>query len=483
MRALTRRLVLPMGLAANTLMVVASAQAAERLDLSEAYALAMERDPEIRAADARLRASDELDTQSRSLFLPQVELEAGASRIREELVDPEGDPSYYDAWNASVNVTQPLFRKDNFAIADRNEVLQEQTGLEYARAKQQLLLQVSRAYFDLLLAQDTLRLTNAELEAVESELERAERALEVGTGTVTDRNEARARFDQVRADRVQARNDVQIARRTLRSLIGEDPGELAGLREGFEAQAPSPDSAEEWAQRAESQNLDVQLADTDFRRSRTEIRREQGERYPQVDLVASHGRNYQGGGTVGSGTATGGTGGSFETDETRIGIQVSMPLYTGGRNASQVREARAERDASFEDSVEAKRQASLQGESAYLNLVSSLRRIRALEQARESARSTERSTRRGLDVGLRTTVDVLNAQSERFSTERNLAEARYDYLVNYLELQVAVGSGVEGSIVDDVNFFLANSEQAERDIEALVEPRPDGESEQQRGEE
>lgn len=477
MRAVTWRLVLPLGLAANAVMMVAPVQAAERLDLSEAYQLAMERDPEIRAADARLRASDELDVQSRSLFLPQVELEAGASRIREDLVDPDRDPTYNNAWNASINVTQPLFRKDNFAIADRNEVLQDQAGLEFARAKQDLLLQVGRAYFDLLLAQDTLRLTNAELEAVESELERAERALEVGTGTVTDRNEARARFDQVRADRVQARNQVQIARRTLRSLIGEEPGDLAGLREGFEAQSPTPDSAEQWAQRAESQNLDVQLADSEFRRARTEIRREQGERYPEVDLVASHGRNYQGGGTVTSGTNR-----SFETDETRIGVQVSMPLYTGGRNASQVREARAERDASFQDSVEAKRQASLEGESAYLNLVSSLRRIRALEQARESARSTERSTRRGLEVGLRTTVDVLNAQSERFSTERDLAEARYDYLVNYLELQVAVGSGVEGSIVDDVNFFLANSEQAERDIDALVEPRPEAESEPQRSE-
>ena len=476
MRAVTRRLALPLGLAATAVMMVAPVPAAERLDLSEAYQMAMERDPEIRAADARLRASDELDVQSRSLFLPQVELEAGASRIREDLVDPERDPTYNNAWNASINVTQPLFRKDNFAIADRNEILQDQAGLEFARAKQDLLLEVSRAYFDLLLAQDTLRLTNAELEAVESELERAERALEVGTGTVTDRNEARARFDQVRADRVQARNQVQIARRTLRSLIGEEPGELAGLREGFEAQSPSPASAEQWAQRAESQNLDVQLADSEFRRARTEIRREQGERYPEVDLVASHGRNYQGGGTVTSGTNR-----SFETDETRIGVQVSMPLYTGGRNASQVREARAERDASFQDSVEAKRQASLEGESAYLNLVSSLRRIRALEQARESARSTERSTRRGLEVGLRTTVDVLNAQSERFSTERDLAEARYDYLVNYLELQVAVGSGVEGSIVDDVNFFLANSEQAERDIDALAEPQPAEESGQERG--
>ncbi|MDN3518807.1 TolC family outer membrane protein [Aquisalimonas lutea] len=470
MRALTRSLGLALCLAGPLLAGSQGAAADDRLDLSEAYRLAIDRDPQLRAARARLRASEELDAQSRALFLPDVNLEAGANRNWEnsEVGSAPRQSVEYDSWSAGVSVTQPLFRKESFAVADQNEILQNQAGLEYARSQQDILLRVSQAYFDMLLAQDTLELTDAELEAVESELERAERELEVGSGTVTDRDAAQARYDRVQADRLQARNQLQIARENLRSLIGRRPGDIAGLREDFAAQTPSPDSAEAWAERARRNNLNVRLAESEFRRSRTEIRRLQGERYPQVDLVASYGRNYQDDRLAGS--QPGQIPGEVDSEQAAVGLSVTMPLYTGGAASSRVRQARAERDAFFEESVDAKREASLDAESAYLNLVSSLRRIGALEQALESARSTERSTRRGLEVGLRTTLDLLNVQRDRFATQRDLAEARYNYLLNYLELQVAVGSGIDGSTVDDVNYFLANSEQQEREIESLVDP-------------
>lgn len=471
MRALTRSLgvALCLGGAAIASAQGAGAGAGDRIDLSEAYRLAVDNDPRLRAAQARLRASDELIPQARALFLPQINLEAGANQNWDnaEVGDQPRQSVDYESWSAGVSVTQPLFRRESFALADQAEILQNRAGLRYAQSQQNILLRVSQAYFDLLLAQDTLAFTEAEREAVASELQRAERALEVGSGTVTDRNEAQARFDQVEAQRLRAENDLQIARENLRSLIGQRPQELAGLREGFAAQPPSPDDPTVWAERAERNNLDVRLAETEFRRSRTEIRRVQGERYPRVDLVASYGRNYEGGGLgFQPGSAPGGR--DTDAEQTTVGVRVTMPLYTGGRASSQVREARAERDAFFEESIDAKREASLQAESAYLNLVSNLRQISALEQALESVRSTERSTRRGLEVGLRTTLDVLNVQRDRFATQRDLAEARYNYLLNYLQLQVAVGSAVDGSTVDDVNFFLA--ERAANEADDLLAP-------------
>lgn len=464
MRALTRRLGFVLCFGGVFLMAAQPAIANDTMDLSEAYRLAVEQDPQLRAAQARLRASGELDNQARALFLPDINIQAGANQNWENTdFGGQGRESVdYQSWSAGVELVQPLFRRESFAIADQNEILQDQAGLQYAQSQQDILLRVSEAYFDMLLAQDTLEFTEAELEAVESELRRAERALEVGSGTVTDRDEARARVDRVEAQRLRAQNDLQIARENLRSVIGRPPADLAGLREDFTAQPPSPDSPEVWADRAERNNLTVRLSEGEFRRSRAEIRRIEGERSPRVDLVASYGRNYQSD-SLGFGGGQAGTGidGDVDSEQTQVGISVTMPLYTGGRIGSQSREAQAERDAFFEESIDAKRQARLQAESAYLNLVSNLRQISALEQALESVRSTERSTRRGLEVGLRTTLDVLNIQRDRFATKRDLAEARYNYLLNYLQLQVAVGSGLDGSTVDDVNFFLAGGTNAE----------------------
>ncbi len=459
MSVFTRRLGFALCVGGASLVASPLALANDTMDLSEAYRLAVEQDPQLRAAQARLRASEELSTQARALFLPDINVQAGADQNWEntEIGDADRNSVDYWSWSAGVELVQPLFRRESFAIADQNEILQDQAGLQYSQSQQDILLRVSQAYFDMLLAQDTLEFTEAELEAVETELRRAERALEVGSGTVTDRDEAQARFDSVEAQRLRAQNDLQIARENLRSVIGRPPGELAGLRDDFTAQPPSPDSPEVWADRAERNNLNVRLSEGEFQRSRAEIRRVDAERTPRVDFVASYGRNYQSD-SLGFAQQQAGIDGEIDSEQTQVGVSVSMPLYTGGRISSQSREAQAERDAFFEESIDAKRQARLEAESAYLNLVSNLRQISALEQALASVLSTERSTRRGLEVGLRTTLDVLNIQRDRFATKRDLSEARYNYLLNYLQLQVAVGSGLDASTVDDVNFFLAGGD-------------------------
>ncbi|MFV8835340.1 TolC family outer membrane protein [Aquisalimonas sp. APHAB1-3] len=469
MRALIWRLGVAAGLGGALLISGQSLAANERMDLSEAYRLAVEQDPRLRAAQARLRASEELQPQARALFLPEINLEAGANQNWEnsQFGDQDRGSVDYHGWSAGVTLTQPLFRRESFALADQADILQDQASLQYATSQQDILLRVSEAYFDMLLAQDNLRLTEAELEAVQSELRRAERALEVGSGTVTDRDEARARFDQVEAQRLRAQNDLQVARENLRSVIGQPPRELAGLRDDFSAQPPSPDAPEVWSERAERNNLNVRLSEGEFRRSRTEVERVQGQRYPRVDLVANYSRNYQSElGQQGAGTGAF-AGEELDGEQTSVGVRLTMPLYAGGGPTSQAREAQAERDAFFEESIDARRQASLEAESAYLNLVSNLRQISAFEQALQSVLSTERSTRRGLEVGLRTTLDVLNVQRDRFSTQRDLAEARYNYLLNYLQLQVAVGSAIDGSTIDDVNFFLA--QRAEDEVDDLAD--------------
>ena len=431
---------------------------AEPRDLLEIFRLAVERDPLLRGSRDRLRASEELRPQARALFLPELNLEGGVGYNWEEVeIGDFNRRRDFREWDAGLALTQPLFRMESFSLRRQADIFVDQASLRLATTKQQLLLRTSDAYFGILLAQEQLRTVDAELAAIETELRRARRALEVGTGTITDVNDAQARFDLVTANRLRAVNDLTIARETLRRLIDEPPGELMALQENFEAQPPEPADSAAWAERAERFNLEVRLSEREFEQAREGVAQERAGRYPQVDLVARHGWTFQSEpGVTGTGVGTQPLEGELETEQTSVGVRLTMPLYTGGGTSARIRERQAERDAVFTDTLDAKRTASLEAESAYLNLVSNLEQIRALEQAKMSIRSTEASTRRGVEVGTRTTLDLLNVQRERFEIERQLAEARYGYLFSYLQLQVAAGGGVDDTSVEDVNFFLTH---------------------------
>lgn len=456
----TSGLALSLGLLAAMLTTHGQALADEPRDLLEIYRLAVERDPQLEAAQHRLRASEEIRPQARALFLPEINVDADAGYTWESV--QSGSSTDNRNWNAGIALTQPLFRQDSFSLARQSDILIDQAALEFAQSNQDLMLRTSQGYFDVLLAQDQLSTIDAELAAIESELQRARRALEVGTGTITDVNEAQARFDRVQADRLRAENNLTVTRETLRRIIGEQAGPLVGLEEDFSAQPPTPTERAAWAERAERYNLTVRLAEQNLELAREEVTMEQGSRYPRVDLVARYGRGYQSEAGRADSPAVGG---DIESERTTVGVQLSMPLYTGGATSSRIRERQAERDAVFSETLEAKRSAALEAESAYLNLTSNLRQIQALEQALSSIRSTERSTERGIEVGLRTTLDLLNVQRERFEVERQLAEARYSYLLNYLQLQVAVGGGVDETSIQDVNFFLTRMPEDSEDDE------------------
>jgi outer membrane protein len=421
--------------------------AAADQDLLETYAQALEGDPQIAAARAQLRADQEKLAQARSLFLPQVGLEAGANRVWQ---DVERDapsafsaPDSYDTNSIGVGVTQPLFRKESFTLYEQAKTIIDQAELNYALARQQLSLRVAEAYFQVLQAQNALQSFDAELAAISQQLQRAKRAFELGTATIADVNEAQARYDLTQARRIQALNDVEVAREALRRITGQPVAELARLQSSFDPVVPEPSRSHAWAERAERENLQVRLAQAAYELAREEVERQRAQRYPKVDLVARYGR--QDGVALGiEQTTTQGT----------VGVELTMPLYTGGAISSQIREAQANKDRALEQVRTAKRSASLSAETAYLQLTASLQQARALEQALKSIIVNEQSTQRGVELGLRTTLDLLDIQRERYAAERDLAAARYRYLLNYLQLQAAVGEAVEADAVQAVNQFL-----------------------------
>ncbi len=420
-------------------------------DLLQVYRLALEADRSLAAALNRRRAADEEIAQARSQFLPQITASAGYEDETQDIEDFDEDLDT-SGWDASLSLTQPIFRRGNFIDLERARTAVDQADVELSLAEQALVVDVPEAYFDVLLAQDEQALVEAELAAVESQLRRAERALEVGTGTQTDVDEARAAFDRVRAEQVAVDNQVEVAQQALRRLTGELPGELAGLGETFEPKPVEPTDTDHWVDLAQRYNLEVQLAERDDQLARHDVESQRADRWPEVELEGTLSRTDRE-----QDQRLGGT--NVETFDDRIDrysvrLQASVPLYTGGAISSRVRQAEAERTATSDDLADQRRAAALDARSAFLGLTSELERVRALEQALVSARSNEASVRRGQEVGTRTTTDVLDAQSQRFETKRDLAAARYDYLLNFVQLQVAAGLAVDETVIREVNEQL-----------------------------
>jgi outer membrane protein len=412
--------------------------------LLDSYEQALEGDPQLAAAQAGLRAQEENLAQARSLFLPQVGLNAGANKVWQDTSPDLGAPDSYSSNSVGIGLTQPLFRMESFTIYGQAREIIDQAEFSYALARQDLGLRVSQAYFRVLQANDALQSYDAELAAISRQLQRSKRAFEVGTATIADVNDAQARSDLVQARRLQALNEVQLAREALRRITGQPVGELARLRESFDPVAPAPTDPDAWALRAESDNLQVRLARSALEVAKGEVDRQRAQRYPRVDLVASYGR--QNGVLIGPA--------ELNVTQGTVGVQLEMPLYTGGAVSARIRQAQANKDQGLEQVRQAVRSASLTAKSAYLMLESSLQQVRALEQALHSMLINEQSTQRGVELGLRTTLDLLDIQRDRFAAERDLAAARYGYLLNYLQLQAAVGGVVTPEAVQAVNQFL-----------------------------
>lgn len=441
------------------LLLPALAWAAPQRDLTEVSRLALERDPQLRAARYQRQAAQERIPQARSLFLPNVQLQADANRIWSEVDHSNpSNPQFaalardqerdYDNSSFGVGLVQPLFRKESFTLYQQAQVISEQADLQLALAGQGLLLQTAQRYFAVLEAQEGLRSFLSEARAAESLRDRAQRALEVGAGTISDLHNAQARLDLTQARVIGARNELQLARERLRRLIGAAPGDLADLQAKVAPLDVQPSAAEPWVERAQSANLQVRLQEAAWRLAKDEVERQRAQRYPKVDLVARYGQSNEDPTSFGT---------RLSAEQRSVGVTLTMPLYTGGAISSQIRQAAYEREAAMEQLQDSRREAGLAAESAYLSLQATARQVAALEQALQSARTTEASTQRGRELGLYTALDVLNAQRDRYATERDLAAARYQHLLAFLQLKAAVGE-LDVEAIATVNAYLAQEQ-------------------------
>jgi len=292
-------------------------------------------------------------------------------------------------------------------------------------------------------AQDSLQFIRAQKAAITEQLAAARRNFEVGTATITDTHEAQARFDLATAQEIAAQNDLEIKRRALHTLTGKDMNTLAALAPSPALAPPAPAGMDEWVNLSQSDNLQVRIGQQAKLIADMEIERARRGHHPTLDLTASYSDNNNQ--NVGVGT--------IDSKATVVGLEFALPLYQGGLVSSQVREAVANQDKARQQLEEALRSAALQTRQAYLNVTSTEAQVKALEAALASSQKSLESTLLGLEVGVRTNVDVLNAQQQLTSARRDLAAARYNFLLSVLNLKAAAGA-LTATALEDIDRLL-----------------------------
>ena len=427
---------------------------AAALDLSAAVRSALEYDTTFLAARKQAEADATRAAQGLGLLLPNAS--ASASRASTETnVDgvsspPTGTDVRRYANTYSITLTQPIFRLDSLASFGQERERSRAGEASFAQARIDSILRVTETFFSVLLAQDTLASIDAELKAITEQLASAKRNFEVGTATITDQQEAQARFDLASARRFAALNDLDVKRNALAQLVGQNPPkQLRGLREALTLNPPEPADINQWVQQARTANLRVQSAQSNAQIATLELRRVvAAQNLPSVDLVARRTRvdPYRGP------TGTDGSLGDYSDTDT-LSLQMTLPLFSGGIAMNKAKELSALRDKSNFDLENARRTAEQTARSAFLSVLAGLSEVKAYEAAEKSSRLALESNQLGYEVGVRINIDVLNAQQQLTTTLQNLARARYDTLLNGLRLKAAAGSLSEQDI-DTVNGLL-----------------------------
>ncbi|EWM51287.1 type I secretion outer membrane, TolC family protein [Bordetella holmesii 70147] len=422
----------------------ATATGASAQDLMQVWRDALARDPIYAAARAAYRANNEKLPQARAGLLPQLNAEAGGlynemRSTRSLSYDSSGGRGTWD-----LVPTQPLFDWSRWQRFEQSKLVVADAEVQLQQSLQGLLLRVADAYFGILRAQDALSATEAEKAAIAEQLAAAQRKFELGTATITDTYEAQARYDLVMAEELRLQNAVQNQRDVLAKIVGQAPGALAELPPTVALPAPVPARLSDWSQQAQDASLDVLRAQLQTRIAGHDIEIARSGHYPTLNLRASSGSASDG--------ALRGPGPGRPIDNS-VGVTLSIPLYAGGGVSSQVIE-KVQLEQKARQDYETARRESLRAAREYFNgVITGLARVRALEAGEKSSRAAVQANQTGYELGVRINLDVLNAQQQLYATQRDLAQARYQTLLDGLRLKATSGMLVETDL-DAINRLL-----------------------------
>lgn len=405
-------------------------------DLLQVYRQALESDPGLKAAAAVREAAQEAKPQARALLLPSV----GATLSRERNVGVVGIPntSSFNGHTYAINLQQPIYNRGNQVQQRLADSTVGRAEVDWLNTESEVILRVAQGYFEVLAAVDRLSFATAEKNAFARQLEQANRRFEVGLATITDVYDAQARFDGAVSQEIDAINALANAREVLRQLTGQDYAQLHVLSERMPLTLPKPSDPEEWVRQAMENNLRLRSAAFGVDQARENIQLQKSGHYPTLNL--NTGRADVDG--LGSNTTS-----------SQIGLELTIPLYTGGAVSSRTREAAYNYEASRQNLENLQRDIIRAVRNAYRGQETAISQIKALNQARISTRSALEANRAGYEVGTRTIVDVLDAERNVYRAESDYAAARYGYVINYLTLHQTAGQLSEMDLVE-INGWL-----------------------------
>jgi len=398
--------------------------------LTNLYKSALQYDATYLAAKSQFQATLTKEDQAKALTLPSVNLDLGSSAANRNSSTSLGNKSFAAA-SGAISVTKGLFRPSNdagYAIGQKQTVLAK---AQMAIAEQDLMIRISKAYFDVLASQDSLNLVQTQKKSVAEQLASAQRKFEVGTSTITDTREAQAQFDLTNSDEIASQHDLRVKRLALQQIVGIKNSQPLALEQPINLPAIIPTEEKAWVEKSINSPL-VLISKINLEIAKLQTTQVQAGTKPTLDITASYSNGYNNGGSISSNTNSNSSVGS-------IGLSFKYPLYDGHLVQHKVRETLALEEKARNELEGAQRTVEQNISTSYFGLLSGLSQVKALEAAEVSSQSALEANELGYQVGVRVNIDVLSAQSQLFSTKTKLAKARYNVLINGLQLRQASG--------------------------------------------
>lgn len=429
-------------------------RSASALGLVEAYESALQNDPTYIGAVHENEAGRQNRQLGLSNLLPQVSASYGKYKNRADITEPNflgqevtGHP-VYDSKSTNVSLRQPLVNLDGVARYLQGKAQAEYSDAVFSSKEQDLLVRLVGAYADAKYAEDQLALIEAQRNTLDEQKRVNERMFQLGEGTKTDTLETQARYDIAEAQLLEAKDNLINARNSLAAIVGMDISELDMLRDDFRVRPMQPATFEEWRAIAMERNPDIAAQRKAVDIARQEVNKAYAGHAPRVDLVASYSKGL-------SETLT-----TLNQDSTNrtIGVQVNIPIYSGGAVYASSKQAVANLEKAKSDLDARTSQVVVELRKQYNLTVSSASKIDAMMKAVNSARVLVEATRQSVKGGVRINLDVLNAQQQLYTSLRDLAQARYSYLVAYLRLHAAAGTLNGEQLHNVASYFVKPAE-------------------------
>ena len=466
------------------LLLLAFSGTAPAKDLVGVFEDALHNDPVIRQADANRLAARESRPQALSALLPQLNGTAAGTRehasgFQSQIFEvspstpqclanptlPQCAPTLNVARTAdqidntiqqwALNLRQNVFSWSNWMALKAASATVAEAEATYQAAEQQLILRVAQAYFAVLSADDTLQADQAALEAISRQLDQANKRFEVGLIAITDVEDAKAARDTAAAAVIADKRSLATTEYQLQEITGQKYDRLAKPGGDMPLLNPEPADEERWVNTSLEQNPTLVSSRLAADVARDNVRFAVGGHLPTLDLVASRSYNYTSSDQVFDGTPFSNV--DSKTNDRQIGLQFTLPIYSGGLTQSKVRQAQYQWIAAKEGVVQSSRATERQARNAYLGVISGIARVQALRQALESNQTALKATEAGYEVGTRTSVDVLNARRNLVQAQTNYAVSRYDYIVSVLTLRLAAGT-LDRPELTQINGSLTQTE-------------------------